>query len=330
MNFIIYFFAFFKNFIYGISIFFTNSLTQSTDVLDILSLRFLMSAVVFWLLKVTKVLKIKVGVKDFFIKNERSPYLKSLLLTAIFEPVLYMLFETLGISMSTGITAAVILSLSPISSCICESIVLKEKTSLLKKFFLLLGIVGVIYIAINTDTSTGNDTFLGIIMLVLAVFAGSLYSVFSRKSSKKFSSMEITYVSSMLGAVIFNAINIVRHIVSGTILHYFDPYFNLSNLIGFFFLAIISTMVATGMNNFALSKMQTSTMAAFGGVSTLTTIMVGVIFFDEKLYYYHIIGLSLIVIRMFGVSFLSIRKQRKEQKIQQDSPMPKSIENSEV
>ena len=107
MTVIAYLFAVLKNAVYGTTVFFTSELTQSTDVLDVLALRFLMSAVVFWILKTTRVCKIGVGVKDFFVKGERRSALKVVLLTALFEPVLYMFFETMGVSMSSNITAPV-------------------------------------------------------------------------------------------------------------------------------------------------------------------------------------------------------------------------------
>lgn len=53
-------------------------------------------------------------------------------------------------------------------------------------------------------------------------------------------------------------------------------------------------------------------MAAFGGISTPVTVAVGVIFANERLYLYHVIGLSLIVIRMVGVSAIVIRREKKE------------------
>ncbi|MBR3878544.1 MAG: DMT family transporter [Clostridia bacterium] len=305
-----YILAFLKYVIYGTSVFFTSELESSTSVLDVLALRFLMSFVFLWLLKITGIIKIKIGVKDFFVKNDRTPFIKSLFLAAMFEPVLYMFFETMGISMTTNITTAVILSLMPIVSCIVEAVILKEKNSLLQKFFLGLGIVGVIYIAVKTDTGSGENSIIGIIFLLLTIISGALFLAFSRKSSSAFAPMEITYISAILGAVIFNAINIVNHIIRGDILHYFDPYFNVDNLIGFVVLGIVSTVIATGMNNYCMSKMQVSTMAAFSGVSTVVTIIVGVIFGNEQLYYYHYIGLSLILIRMIGVSVISIRKER--------------------
>ncbi|MBE6808159.1 MAG: hypothetical protein E7524_01680 [Ruminococcaceae bacterium] len=135
MIFLAYLFTVLKNIIYGTSIFFTDSLSENVDILDILALRFLLSFLVLYLLKTFKIIKINVGVIDLIGKTERSKYAKSLLLAAIFEPVMYMLFETLGVSMTTGITAGVILSLIPISSCICESVILKEKTTALQKLF---------------------------------------------------------------------------------------------------------------------------------------------------------------------------------------------------
>ena len=131
--------------------------------------------------------------------------------------------------------------------------------------------------------------------------------------------MEITYVSCALGATVFNAVNVVRHLIVGDILHYFDPFLDPENLIGFAFLGIVSTIVATGMNNFALGRMQASTMAAFAGISTLVTVAVGVIFGGEQLYVYHVIGLSLIIVRMVGVSVIAIRREKNSMAIPQPS-----------
>ena len=308
MTFFVYILAFLKNAIYGLSVFFVGDLTETVDFLDVLSLRYLLSLVVLWLLKNLKIFKIDVGIKDFFVKNERTPYLKYILLAAIFEPVLEMFFETLGISMTTGITAAVILSLSPVMSCIAEGVFLKEKTTLAQKVFLGIGIIGVLYIAMNTTASGGKDSVWGILFLVLAITSGALYLTFSRKSGNQFQALEITYVAVCLGAIVFNGVNVGRHLIVGDIANYFAPYFNMEDLIGFAFLGIVCTIVATAMNNFALKRMQASTMSAFGGVSTYVTVMAGVLLGGETLHTFHIIGLSLILIRMIGVSYIQIKR----------------------
>lgn len=317
MNILAYFCAVFKDVIYGLSVFFTGGLTESTDVMDVLALRFLLSFTIFFLLKCFRVIKVNIHVGDLFRKGGRRAPMVSLILTAFFEPVLYMFFETMGIANSSNVMTAVVLSLLPIASCIVETAILKETTTVLQKLLLGVGIVGVVYIAVMSSLKTSasaenNDSILGVVCLFLAVLSGALYLVFSRKSTRSFSSIEITYMYSALGALAFNAINVVRHLVNGDILHYFDPFFSLENIIGFIFLGIISSIVATGMNTFALSRMQASTLSAFAGLSTVVTILVGVIFNAESLYYYHYIGLSLIFTRMVGVSSIAIMKDKKK------------------
>ena len=55
--------------------------------------------------------------RDLELGNNNNPTIK----------ILDCICQTLGISLTTGITAGVILSLAPISSCICESVILKER-----------------------------------------------------------------------------------------------------------------------------------------------------------------------------------------------------------
>ena len=311
MNFVAYLFAILKNVIYGSSVLFIGDLTDSTHVLDVLALRFLIGFVVFWLLKTLRIVKVDVGVKDLLGKTKRAKYMKGLLLTALFEPILYMLCETTAISMASDITTGVILSLSPVAAMIAENVILKERTTWAEKILLFVGIAGVMYIAVNTDTSGGEDSVAGILLLFGAVLSGVLFCVFSRQSSSKFTSLEITYFACMIGMVFFNAINVIRHLWMGDILHYFDPYMSWNNLIGFIFLGVFSTIVATLMNNYALSKIQVSTMASFSGLSTLVTIFLGIWLHNEKLYLFQVIGLSLILARMIGVSLISIQRQKK-------------------
>ena len=314
MNILAYLSAVGKCIIYGATPFFTGALSENMDVLDLLSLRFLLSFVVFLILKNLRILKIDLKIKDVFVKNDRTPHIKNLILTALFEPVLYMLFETLGISMTNGVTTAVLLSLAPVFYCVGEFIFFRQYPSLWQGVFLTLGMAGAAYIAVCTSNEGGRSSLMGIIFLILALTVGALFCVFSRKSSSHFSPLEITFVSSMLGAVCFNSVNVVRHIVRGDILHYFDPYFDLENLLGFAVLGVCSTIFATVMSNYALSKIKISTFSAFGGVSTIVTVLIGVIFAHEKLMYFHYIGFPFILARMIGVCAIDIYKDRKKSK----------------
>ena len=312
MTAIAYLFAFLKNAIYGTTNFFTKGLNSGdVDAIEILALRFLFSFFVLWLLKTTKILKIEVGIKDLFKNTEKHSFIKPLFLTALFSPVIEMLFETTGFTMTSAVTAGVILSLMPIFACVWETLILKETTTFLQKLFLVLGVIGVIYIAVNTNTNDGKNSLLGIICLLIATISGPLHLVFSRESLKHFKPFEVTYFACLLGTVVFNSINIIKHILNGNILHYFDAFFVPQNIISFIMLSIVSTIIATAMNNFSMKKIQASTVAAFSGISTVVTILIGVVLLDEKLYAFHYIGFALILIRMIGVSYISIKNDKK-------------------
>ena len=70
--------------------------------------------------------------------------------------------------------------------------------------------------------------------------------------------------------------------------------------------------IAASMNNFALGRLQVTTVTAFGGISTFVTIAIGCLVGKERLYGFHLVGLALILIRMIGVSWISIRSEQKK------------------
>ena len=80
--------------------------------------------------------------------------------------------------------------------------------------------------------------------------------------------LDVSYITCLLGTVAFNAGNIICHIIEGNLSDYFKPYLSIENLLEFAYLGILSTIVATAMNNYALSKAPVSSLAAFCGVST--------------------------------------------------------------
>ena len=290
--------AVFKAIIYGTSVLFVGKLLETTDVFDVLALRFLVSAVAFLLLRVFGIIKIRF----------RGKSLKLLAATALFEPVLYFTFETYGIKNTTVIMAGILTALAPVFTVVLETVFLKEKTNAKQRIFLLIRILGVLWITVFAQNS-GESSLLGILFMLLAVISGSAFVVCSRGTSQDFTSTEITYFSAISGAVVFNAINIVRHLSAGTMTSYFTPLMNLDNIIGIIFLSICSSILATGLNNYALSKVQASIISALGGLTTVTTIITGVLFNNETLYWYHIVGTILILIGIVGMSYSSSKKK---------------------
>ncbi len=290
---IVYILLVIKSFIYGLSVLWLGKILETIAVFDVLALRFLISSLVIITLAQLKIIKVSFKGKP----------IRLLLLVAVFEPVGYFLFETLGVQQTSTLMAGIILSLMPLFALVTESVVLKERTSYRQKLFLASGLIGAVVIVImNEGASTGSE-IKGIVFLLAALISGSLFLAFSRKASSTFSSIEITMYMSIVSAIVFNAINIVRHMINQDMHLYFAPLGDMGILSGLLFLAIICSIAATGINNYALSKIPVSSVSALGGMTMVVTVLAGVIVNGETFTLYHLLGTILILAGGIGVNY---------------------------
>ncbi|HID0836330.1 TPA: EamA family transporter, partial [Clostridium botulinum] len=68
------------------------------------------------------------------------------------------------------------------------------------------------------------------------------------------------------------------------------------------YLGILSSLVTSFLLNYSLSKIEASKMSVFNNLSTLITMMAGVVFLGEKLQYFHIIGSFMIILGIVGTN----------------------------
>lgn len=286
--------------IFGTSFFFTDYLLKTTTVIDLLAIRFLISFMCFSILRIFKIIKV----------NFKGKNMLWIFLAAIFEPILYFIFETIGVKNTSTMISGMIIAFTPVVVMILEGIILKEKTNLIQKLFLILGIVGVIIITVNGQND-GESTIWGIICLFITATCGASFIVSSRKSSKGFTATEITYFSSMLGMIFFNGLSLANHFASGTVNTYFYPLYSLDNVFCLVYLALSGSIIATAAINYGASKIQASSVSAFSGISTVTAIFIGVFFNNEKLYLYHIISTILILASAIGINYTKVKEQER-------------------
>ncbi|MCA1072676.1 DMT family transporter [Clostridium bowmanii] len=108
-----------------------------------------------------------------------------------------------------------------------------------------------------------------------------VFNILSRKFSKKFSPMELTYAMMAMGAVFFNLVSVYNHIRSNTLNQYFTPLKNKNFLISLAYLGILSSIIAFFLTNFTLSRIEASKSAIFVNLSTIVSIIAGVVLLNE-------------------------------------------------
>lgn len=261
-------------------------------VLDILALRFLISAVAFIACAAAGVVRV----------SFRGKHILTLAALSLFDPIVGFTLETLGLSGVSTSLGGILIATAPVGVIILERIILKEHTTLLQKALLVLTVIGMLFASVFSASDSGENTWWGILCMLGATFTGCIFTACARKASREFSSVEITFFITMVGAVVFNAASVADHIRNGTLLEYFLPFSDWKNAACLIFLGVGSSIIAMVMSTYALARIQASYLSALGGVTTIVTIALGVVFNNETLSGYHILGAVLILVGAVGVN----------------------------
>ena len=285
--------------IFGLSFLFSKRALNVASPFSLLSFRFLAAFLVMTFFMLLKVIKV----------NYLNKPIKNLFFLALMQPVIYFIFETYGIKYSSSSLAGIMIALIPVIVTIMASYFLKEKPSRAQLFFIVISVAGVGYIALKNSADSSSSSMLGIILLVITVMSAAAFNIMSRKLSCSFTPMEITYFMMGLGAVSFNIFSLCEHVYLGTLNQYLLPFTNKDFIISILYLGILSSVIAFLLVNFTLSKIEASKSAVFSNLSTIVSIVAGVVILHEKFKYYHIIGSVMILIGVWGTTYFGMKKK---------------------
>lgn len=126
------------------------------------------------------------------------------LLLATFEPVLYFIFETYGLTMTTATEAAIIIAAVPLAVAIVARVTLKERLERLTVLAILLSIAGIaVLIAGGRQGDVAlSGSVAGNLLMLGAVVAAAFYTVLARSLGAKWSARQITGIQAMYGSVL--------------------------------------------------------------------------------------------------------------------------------
>lgn len=295
--------------ILGLTFIFSKTALNIVDAVTLLSFRFLTAFLTITVLIVLGVVKV----------NYKNKPIKYLIILSIIEPVIYFSFEAKGLKLCSASQAGIVIALIPIFVAIFSSYFLKEKKTLLQILSIILSVCGVIYIVLMQSSDSNKGTLLGIFFLFGSVLCGSTFSILSKKLSSEFKPIEITYFMSGIATVIFNSISLIMHLRSHTLNLYFAPLKNTNFVISILYLGILSSVVGFFLINFTISKIDVSKYSVFENVTSIISILGGVVFLHEKLKYYHGIGAIMIVLGVWGTSFFA-HKQNNSNNVEISQP----------
>lgn len=279
--------------IFGFSFMFSKVALTYVSPIGLIAYRFLIAFLAFEVLRLTKVIRIRF----------HKTHLKHLILVALFQPILYFLFETYGLQRTTSGEAGMMIALIPIFVTLLSTVILKEKPRLIQFIFILLSVSGVLFIQLFKSSEGITVEVLGFLLLLGAVLSAALFNIASRHASKAVKPYELTYFMMFFGAVIFNMMYLVHLASESRVTDYFTNLFHLELILPILYLGLVASIGGFFLVNYALSQAPAHITSIYANLSTIVAVLAGAILLNEQLYFYHYIGSMMIVVGVYGTMF---------------------------
>ncbi len=280
--------------IFGFSFMFTKEALNVLAPFQLLGFRFASAVLLLTLLRIAGLIKV----------DYRGKKLGKLLLLTAFQPLFYFTCETIGVKLTSASEAGMMIAVIPILAAVLGAIFLKERPSMLQFSFIILSVVGVIFIIYMRGSTQSGSDFTGVLILMGAVLAAAVFNILSRANSLKFTPVEITYLMMWVGAVAFNTIGLGRALLDGVpIVEYFHALTDPRAYFAVLYLAVLSSVLAFFLLNFSLSQIEAAQAAVFANLTTVISILAGVLILKEKFYWFHLLGGSMIILGVWGTNY---------------------------
>jgi drug/metabolite transporter (DMT)-like permease len=283
---------------WGLSFVATKVALESIPTFTLVFIRFSLAALIFLLLRK--------GRK--WPSFERKDHVKMVLL-ALFEPGLYFIFETIGLQYTSAPKTALIIATIPVVVLVLSAVMLGERTDGTNIAGIILSFGGIALLVVGDPEFSWSleGSLLGDLLIGGAVVSASLYMIFARDLGRTYSSVEITFVQIVYGALFF-CLPFVWELSSSA-----WPVVTLRSSVAAIYLTVFATVGAFLCYNFALSQVPASRAAVFvNGIPVVTAIGAWVLL-DERLTVIQTGGGGLVLVAVFLTNLPAgaIRKKRK-------------------
>ena len=186
--------------LWGMSFLWTKNILDEFQVLELLAVRWTLSALLFGVLAAVGFIKV----------SYRGKPKKYLLLGAFVQPCLYALFETWGVDFTTSSVSSIFIAVIPLAVVIINAAFFRAKVPQKTVFAIILAFSGVLVSVVLAPDFAVGGRFLGYICLIGAVLAGGTYSIIANKIGKDYSPIEFTFVMAVMGAIWFNSLSLIQ------------------------------------------------------------------------------------------------------------------------
>ena len=207
--------------------------------------------------------------------------------------VSYYFLETYGIIYTNATISGLVLAVVPVVTIGTGALFLREYPKPRQALFCIMPVVGVILMTVS-GKELGVVTPIGIVLLLLTLLASAIYKTINRKAAEEFSSFERSFMVLANSALVFSLVGMKS--VGWDIKAFVAPVVHINYLLSVLSLGLLCSVAAQLLTNYASGKMSVFKMSSFGALSTLCSVIAGVVFLKEPMSITLLIGTVLILV----------------------------------
>ncbi len=276
------------NAIFGFSFLFSKLALGIVEPCVLVAVRFTVAfAVLNLIVLFGKILK-----KEKFSFSLKGKPKKEILLLALCQPIIYFAGESYGIKLTSSSFAGVIIALIPIVGIVADALIMHAKIT---KYQIACAIFSVVGVALTTyGAKDFKSSVLGLLLLLVAIISGAFFYVFSKGASEHYNPLERTYVMFGLGSITYIIAALIQSFghYRETLHAIMAPQFWLAIA----YLAVLSSVVAFLLLNFGANHISISNSTLMANITTVISVIAGVIVLKESFTLPQIVGAIIILI----------------------------------
>jgi drug/metabolite transporter (DMT)-like permease len=269
---------------------------KTFNPLSIIFIRLVFSVILLttYLITIRKFVRIK--------KKDR----KLFLMLALFEPFLYFLGESFGLTYVSATVCSVLISTIPVVATIGTWLIFRERLRIINYAGIILSFTGVIIFILNHDGSL-SFSIRGIALLGLAVVSAVGYNLTLSKLVGSYSPVHIVNTQNIVGAILFMPLFLSLDFQS-----FMNTRFTFAMFKPIIELSVFASCAAFILFAYAVSKIGITKSNVFSNCIPVFTAFFSFILLGDKLTVQNITGMTVVVSGLFLSQMGGSRKKVNE------------------
>ncbi len=228
---------------------------------------------------------------------------KLFLLLSLFEPFLYFLGESHGLTYVSATVGSVLISTIPVVATLGAWLILKERLKMINYAGIILSFIGILVFVLNKDGSL-SFSFKGLMLLSLAVLSAVGFNLTLSRLVGSYSPVYIVFVQNVIGVLLFLPVFLISDFQ-----HFINSPFNLKSFIPILELSFFASCGAFIFFAFSVRNLGISRANAFTNFIPVFTAFFSFLIIGEKLSVQNIAGMMIVVA---GIFMSQINGRRKD------------------